>query len=318
MALAVSAKRWLRSLANFPRYGPLPLDDPQQHIEVRLEGYGELRDVTRNNVVAALRPFTMGIMLEDGAPDPGGRLPCLSMHERGGSGRRLGAIQLRPVRSISLGPNRFHLFEAARCENYCVPAVNLRLYYLREQWRFERRRRKNPYNFRMTAPDLHASYVFYICPRPVVLVTVAHAQAGNMFPMDLIGPTDSPWFSMALRSTSPAVELMRKSGRLALASVPFEYRAFAYELGKHHRKTSIDWASLPFATEPSPLFGLPIAVAALRVREVCVQEIHEVGSHTLFLTSVAGDTGLVAGGGRQMFHAFQSYRAFRNMERLTG
>jgi flavin reductase (DIM6/NTAB) family NADH-FMN oxidoreductase RutF len=315
MAVLVSAKRWVRSAVNFPRYGPLGLDDPQPYIEVRLEGHGETRDVTRNNVVAALRPFTIGIMFESGgAPRPGGPIARLAMYEREGARRLLGAIQLRPMRTVELGEYSFGLFEVAGSENHCVPAMQLALYYLRERWRFERRQRKNPYNFRMTIPDLHASYGFYICPRPVVLVTVANEGAGNMFPMDLIGPTDSPWFSMALRSTSPAIDLMRKSRRMVLASVPFEYRQFAYELGKHHKEVSIDWASLPFATRLSPLFSLPVAVAALRVREVEVEQVHEVGSHILFLTRVLGDSGLMPGTGRQMFHTFQSYRAFRSME----
>jgi flavin reductase (DIM6/NTAB) family NADH-FMN oxidoreductase RutF len=108
--------------------------------------------------------------------------------------------------------------------------------------------------------------------------------------MDLIGPTDSPWFSMALRLTSPAVELMRQSRRMALASVPFSHKEVAYRLGEHHRKASIDWSSLPFPLEPSPQFHLPVAQAALRTREVQVEEFHTVGSHMLFLTSLVSET----------------------------
>jgi flavin reductase (DIM6/NTAB) family NADH-FMN oxidoreductase RutF len=314
--LPSTAKRWVRSLVNLPRYGPLGLGDPQQEVEVWLEGHGEPRDVTRNNVVTALRPFTIGVMFDDRTAPSGPSALRLTMRERGGPHRLLGVIHLRLVRSLPLAAQRFCLFETPGCENYCVSAANLRLYYLREKWRAERRQRRDPYNFRMTTTDLHCSYVFYICPRPVVLVTAEHEGAGNMFPMDLIGPTDSPWFSMALRSTSPAVRLMQQSRRMALAGVPFPYKDFAYELGKHHRKPSIDWASLPFPTQPSPVFGLPVAQAALRVREVRVDEFHEVGSHVLFLTSIVNDTLLPeSAGGLQMFHAFSSYRRFRAMAR---
>ena len=154
-----------------------------------------------------------------------------------------------------------------------MPSASLRLYYLQEQRRAEQRRRKNPYNFQMTSGDLRASHVFYICPRPVVLVSVEHEGSANLFPMDLIGPTDSPWFSMALRSTSPAVRLMQQSRRMALAGTPFAYRDIAYALGKHHQLSSIDWATLPFPTTPSPLFHLPVPAEALRVREVSVTGI---------------------------------------------
>jgi flavin reductase (DIM6/NTAB) family NADH-FMN oxidoreductase RutF len=306
--LPPSLKRRLRSAMNFPRYGVVPGDDPQPLVGVRLEFDDRSVDVTSNNVVTALRPFTIGIMLDAGAVPQSCRL---SMNQRASS-RLLGTIHLRLVRAIPLGSLAFCLFEVTRSENYCVPAPILQIYYWREQYRFERRCRKNPHNFRMTIPDLRASYVFYICPRPVVLVTVQHGDAGNMFPMDLIGPTNSRWFSMALRSTSPAVELMRQSGRMALASVPYDDRAAAYDLGRHHRERTIDWAGLPFPTVLSPGFQLPAMQHALRVREVSVEAVHEVGSHVLFLTSIASDTGLIRPGIPQMFHRFQSYREFRS------
>jgi hypothetical protein len=60
------------------------------------------------------------------------------------------------------------------------------------------------------------------------------------------------------------------------------------------------------------LFGLPVPEAALRVREVRVEEFHEVGSHCLFLTSMLRETlcGPVPENedGLQLFHSFSSYR----------
>jgi hypothetical protein len=187
-------KQRLMSLTNLPRYGPLGLHDPQPHVAVWLDGLEEPRDVTRNNVVAALRPFTIGVMfVRDESPILEGRELRLTMRERG-SNRLLGSIGLRLVRSIPLDEHRFCLFETSGSENRCVAAPNLALSYLRQRLREELRRRKNPYNFQMTRADLRSSYVFYICPRPLVLVTVVHGDSGNMFPMDLIGPTDSPWY----------------------------------------------------------------------------------------------------------------------------
>jgi flavin reductase (DIM6/NTAB) family NADH-FMN oxidoreductase RutF len=303
--IPAALKRQIRSLVNFPRYGPVALDDPQKQVDVWFHGSGDPRDVTRNNVVAALRPFTLGVMFDAGAPAGGDPLLCLREH---GSGRLLGAIHLRPAGSIALPGHRFGLFETVACRNCCVTPVNLSFYYLREKWRAALRQRRNPFNFRMTRTDLRCSHAFYICPRPVVLVTVQHEGSNNMFPMDLIGPTDSPWFSMALRSTSPAVRLIGQSRRMALASVPFRYKSTAYELGRHHRLPRIDLDSLPFATRPSPAYGLPVMEDALRVREVQVEEFHEVGSHVLFVTSVVTDFRPEGSGGPQLFHAFSSYR----------
>jgi flavin reductase (DIM6/NTAB) family NADH-FMN oxidoreductase RutF len=169
----------------------------------------------------------------------------------------------------------------------------------------------------MVPLDLRCNHVFYMCPRPVVLVTVEHEGAGNMFPMDLIGPTDSEWYSMALRKTSPAIRLMQESRRIALASVPVQQKAIAYEMGKHHGKANIDWASLPFRTVPSTLYGLPVLEGALCVRDVHIQEFHEVGSHILFITTIERETfpeNPLEDGSPQLFHAFSSYRQYLAMQ----
>ncbi len=316
---AKSLKRQLRQLANLPRYDAVGLRDPQHEVEVWLHSNGKTLDVTRNNVVAALRPFTIGIMLQgeysenlDAGPV---RLCIRQGHE---PKRLLGTLHLRLVRRIPLSQHRFCLFEMDGCGNFCVGAVKIGLYNLREKWLAERRQRKNPYNFRMAPLDLQCNHVFYMCPRPVVLVTVEHEGAGNMFPMDLIGPTDSEWYSMALRKTSPAIRLMQESRRMTLASVPLQQKAIAYEMGKHHRKANIDWATLPFRTVPSTLYGLPTLEGALCVREVRVQEFHEVGSHILFITTIERETfpenALRDGGSPQLFHAFSSYRQYLAMQ----
>ena len=180
------------------------LDDPQEMVEVWLRGPGEPMNVTRNNVIDALRPFTIGVMLIGTRRYREKAERFISAcNDRRTPQQLLGAIHLRLVRTLELPDHRLWLFEVDASENLCVPAVSLRLYYLEERRRAEKRRRKNPYNFQMTPADLRASHVFYICPRPVVLVSVEHEGSGNLFPMDLIGPTDSPWFSWRCEAPVP-------------------------------------------------------------------------------------------------------------------
>lgn len=322
MGLAKSLKRQLHQFINLPRYGAVGLRHPQDEVEVWLHRNGKALDVTRNNVVAALRPFTIGIMLQGVDSDSLDSGPVrLSIRQRDEPKRLLGTLHIRLVRRIPLSQHSFCLFEMDGCGNFCVGAVKIGLYNLSEKWQAERRQRKNPYNFQMAPLDLRCNHVLYMCPRPVVLVTVEHEGAGNMFPMDLIGPTDSEWFSMALRKTSPAIRLMQESRRIALASVPFEQKEIAYEMGKHHRKANIDWATLPFRTVPSTLYGLPVLEGALRVRDVRIHEFHEVGSHILFITTIERETipenPLDCGRSRQLFHAFSSYREYLGMHRRS-
>jgi flavin reductase (DIM6/NTAB) family NADH-FMN oxidoreductase RutF len=215
-------------------------------------------------------------------------------------------MQLRPTRSIALPDHRLWLFEPSGYENHCASPASLAMYDLRAKRRAALSTRRNPHNFKMSHADLRSSWVFYMCPRPVVLVTVEHEGQSNIFPMDLIGPTNSPWFTMALRSTSPAVRLMQQSRRMALASVPFAMQTLAYTLGKHHALASVDWATIPVTTAPSPLFGLPVPEAALRIREVRVREFHEVGSHVLFVTSIERETN-TGRKGPQLFHRYSPW-----------
>jgi flavin reductase (DIM6/NTAB) family NADH-FMN oxidoreductase RutF len=311
-ALASAARRTARRLLGLPRYGPLGLHDPQEEVQVWLRSRDNCWDVTRNNVIAALRPFTVGVMFHQGQSfQPGTTGLTLSMEKRGDTRRVLGSIQLRVAGSIALDQHVLCLFETPGYENFCASAVGLRAHDYLVRRRAAATQRKNPHNFQMTDTDLRCSFVFYMCPRPVVLVTVEYEGQGNMFPMDLIGPTDSPWFTMALRRTSPAVRLMQQSRCMALTSIPFSCRDVVYRLGTHHSELSIDWSTLPFRTTASKLFGLPVHEEAIRVREVQVKEFHEVGSHVLFVTSIESDTSheRVRDGNApvQLFHSFSPW-----------
>lgn len=134
--LPATLRRGLRSLVNTPRYGPVGLTDPQQLVDVFLEGLGAPWNVTRNNTVAALRPFTIGVMFDaDSAPAPGGRLLHLCFRERGGSKRILGAFDVRMSSSVALPEHRFCLFQTSGGENQSVSTLGLRLYEWRERGR---------------------------------------------------------------------------------------------------------------------------------------------------------------------------------------
>ena len=104
-----------------------------------------------------------------------------------------------------------------------------------------------------------------------------------MFPMNLMGQLGSGYFSFALNSERQASQCVKKSGRVALSSIPFEEAGAARQLGKHHLKASIDWKDLPFPVKNWKSFGGPVPEFALRVREVKVEAVKELGSHTFFI-----------------------------------
>jgi flavin reductase (DIM6/NTAB) family NADH-FMN oxidoreductase RutF len=151
--------------------------------------------------------------------------------------------------------------------------------------------------------------VFYMLPRPVYLVSVRHADAGNLFPMDLVGPLGDDAFLLALRLTSPAVETIRAAGRIVVSGAPARLKPAAYALGTHHKARSIDWDTLPLAVAPSPTFGIPAPVEATSRRELVVEQCQPVGSHMLFTTSVVNSTE--AGDEEQLCHLSDMYARWR-------
>ena len=296
-------RRWLAGRA-IPEYVAVGLDEPQSAVEARLRGPGVDLDVTFSSVLVSLRPLTLAVRL--GPEGDGAAAAPLSLHfrERRQDAPWLGLIRLRPTGRLALPQGDANLFEAAGYDNHCVPRPRLWRFYLQRWWH----RRRQHDNFRMSISDLHSEYVFYVCPRPVVLVTTVHEAGSNLFPMDLIGPTGGGDFLLALRSTSPAIRLMEGSRRLALSSMPLSELSNVYALGKHHRHERIDWESLPFSTRPSARFGLPVPCPAQAVCEVTIERIQVVGSHTVFVTTPAHTEQ--CGAGRRIFHISGLYQAY--------
>jgi len=127
--------------------------------------------------------------------------------------------------------------------------------------------------------------------------------------MDLIGPVSPRHFSLALHGTSTAVPLLERSQRLAMSSIPVEQASLVYELGKNHKRPSVDWARVPFATTPSPLFGFPVPCYSLRVREMEIEAVQTLGSHKLFLARTLQDQHWADG--LQLFFVHGVYQARR-------
>jgi flavin reductase (DIM6/NTAB) family NADH-FMN oxidoreductase RutF len=237
----------------------------------------------------------------------------LKLAESDPSAGVLGCLELNFQQALPVDGGHLGLFAVNRQANYCLPPLLLlQRAYLQRAWQRRAEGKRNPYNFRMSEPDLRAHYVFYICPRPVVLVSCSFEGANNLFPMDLLGPVQGDCFLLALRSTSPAIRLMAGSRRLALSAMPVALTPVVYALGRHHQQETIAWSDLPFASQPSAEWGLPIPEPALAVREVWVEQVQVVGSHTLFVTRTRRCTTRPAhpGAGLQLHHISGLYQAY--------
>jgi len=282
-------KKLLFGSSTFSRFRPIGLRDLQSRIGVWLHGWGSPLDVTYSNVMAAGKPLTLGIGMDrqfDSAAIHG-RTPTLKFVDNHRKGHLLGEICLKFRETIPVGDRWLHLFQPQSSANYCLPRIWLWSrcgYYL---WK-DRLAPKSSIQdeIQITFKEVRSHWVFYICPRPVVLASAAAGEMANIFPLDLMGPIGGRRFSLALHSTSTAVPLVERARRIALSSVPIEQRAVAYMLGRNHKQPCADWDHLPFATSASPAFGLPVPQFSLRVREMEIETVQAIGQYKLFIANM--------------------------------
>jgi flavin reductase (DIM6/NTAB) family NADH-FMN oxidoreductase RutF len=281
-------KRVVFGPPNFAQQYPLGMRDPQSEVVVRLSGIGAPIDVTHRHLMACGFPFTIGIGFDR---DPGtvlkqGKELSLCFSEKNSSGKLLGKIGLRSTASIRAGEQTVALFEPLNYSNYCLPKPWLWSRYL-----YYSHLSSSPQTAEMplTARELRSMFVFYICPRPVVLATVCDGSSGNLFPLNLMGPVGSEYFCFALNSARAVTSTVERAREIALSSIPLEQSSLATELGKHHRLAHIDWAELPFPTTMSATLRVPVPEFALRVREMRIESTRKIGSHTLFVARILYD-----------------------------
>lgn len=299
----------MRRIRPLPQWPPIALRDPQKIVQVRLATVRGEFDVTHTAVVAALRPLTLAVGLDaelvsaiEARSQP--ELHFVDLESR----RKVGMLELQHVRNWNTSGAAIGLFEVRRGTQRCVRWP----YRPWNRWLQNRRMSKNndPNNFFMPPEAVQQQMIFYICPRPVVLVSVDDGSHSNLFPMDLIGPVSSDRFTLALRSTSPSIATMKSSRRVALSDVPAREYVTAYKLGIHHKNVKVEWGYLPFEIRRSRHFSLPCPAIALRVREIEILDFDTIGSHTFFVARIASEHRV--GNDAQFFHTSGIYQHFRS------
>ena len=300
MSFKAAVKPWLRPL---PQWAAIGLAPPQEAISVTLEWAGHSVDATRNHTIASLKPLAVAIGLSAGMDAAGAVLACRDK----ASGKELAHIRLTRSFTTTEAGNAIGVFDVDSADHRC-------LRWPQRPWNAwlqssAMSRNTNPHNFQMTPKAVQQLMVFYICPRPVVLVSVCETTHSNIFPMDLIGPLTNDRFTLALRSTSISVPTMVQGRRIVLSGIPAELKDTAYKLGEHHRRGFADWESLPFPVLRSETFGIPAVASALWFRELAVLHSEEIGSHTFFVCEIVSEHQRSPG--YQLHHTAGFHQEFR-------
>jgi len=301
--LPVPLQRWIRGL---PQWAPVALQQ-QQAVQVRMSSAGREIDITGAVVIAALNPLILAIAQSDRTrfafEDRSADLHFVDLD----LGSTVGLLHLKYLRNWDTSGITLGLFEVRSGTQFCIrwPFRGL------NRWLQNRamRTKTDSQNFSMPPEAVQNLMIFYICPQPVVLVSVDDGSHSNLFPMDLIGPVSADRFTLALRSTSQSVGTMKSARRVALADIPASARGAAYKLGVHHKNVKVDWDQLPFGIRRSPNFALPYPEIALRVREVEILDFDTIGSHTFFVTRIAAE--LAVAEAPRFFHTSGIYQHYR-------
>jgi hypothetical protein len=296
MALISDVRRTIKNIVFgdtlLPQEFTVGLTDPHSEIAVKLHGMGVPRDVTSRQSTACSSPFVVCISFDSGQAPSEKELRRLTLKfcERAGQKRVLGKIGLKPATTvpvISAGGSELFFFEARSSANYCLPNIRLCAHYLRQAYSLQRS--VNSSGMKMSFLERRAAMVTFIRPHPISLVSVADSYGGNIFTMNIMGDLGHGRFAFALKHSRTAAHIVERAGRIALSTVPLPQARFVFELAANHFKQSIEWDQLPFATKMSTAFHIPVPIFALRVREMEVEEIRKIGSHTFFLAKIVGD-----------------------------
>lgn len=219
----------------------------------------------------------------------------------------LGEIGLRVSPKTAAPESELLFFEARSSANYCLPKRYLWAHYLLHacsQWR-----QSNGSEIKMSFLERRAAMVTFIRPHVVSLVSLSGEAGKNIFSMNITNELGTGRFAFALREDRLASQLVEQAGRIAVSSVPLPQAPVAYQLEVNHRKQSVEWDRLPFATRMSAKFKIPVPVFALRLREMEIERVYKIGSHNCFIARIVGQETLADGPGLCVIHGF--YQAWR-------
>lgn len=262
---------------------------PQGEIKVSLEGLGTPLDATFRHTVACCAPFLVGVFLDRSCSASAfkSRTIVLRFCDSRPPERLLGELHLRPVKSIPLGESHVVLFRLVGSRNYCLSAMRQWAHYLPSA--FSNWRKLPSFDVKMTAREMRASYVGFIRPHPIVLGSVQSDAGGNIFPMNLMGELGDRYFAFALKGSRKPSHIVANLKHIAISNIPLSLCSTAFQLAANHKKESIEWDRLAFPLSISQSLRFPIPAAAGRVRELSVEHVQKLGSHTLFLARVLSD-----------------------------
>ncbi len=305
-------KKIKKLLKGIQGYIPIDLTPGQEKVDIHLLAKNTAKEISDNFVVCSLKPLLFAMVWAE--PQPKNASNVVTFSDAENNAYIIASLHLSLHDQIKIDDTHYYcVYTVIDRKDYTLPSMHRyiddKLYLLDSN-----RKKKDPNNFIMENKDLLALALFYIRPRPVVLTSVKNQDKENLFPMDLIGTTgtnDGP-FSMALRSTSPAISIIEATHKLAIGDAPFAKKDVVYALGKHHKKPSIDWQSMDHPILETSQLSYKLPAWCAHQREMEVRQIHKIGSHHVFMCHSITDNKRLTD--KQMHHTTSRYIYYRKQK----
>ncbi|HEY4294710.1 flavin reductase [Luteibacter sp.] len=290
-----------RLIPAVPQWASVGVEPSAQFVTAELRWESGSAEATRDHTIASLKPLTIATSIDAGPR------PLLQYRDRL-TECTLGALRLRKEGTIAVEDATLTVYQVESGRHYCLGWPLRELTAWRQNRNMLKHRAANHLNMEPVAAQ--QLMVTYLCPRPVVLVSVETEGHRNIFPMDLIGPLEgSGLFSLALRSTNVSEPTMRDVRRVALSHPPASMKAAVYQLARHHKDAVTIWNELSVPLSRSPRFDIPTVASALRVQELAIIHSQVIGSHTFFLCRVVSAED--RGEGEQLHHTAGFHQYYR-------
>jgi flavin reductase (DIM6/NTAB) family NADH-FMN oxidoreductase RutF len=146
--------------------------------------------------------------------------------------------------------------------------------------------------------------VAYLHPRSVVLVTVRHANAENVLPLDWHIPLSffPKLYGISLESGNYSSELIAKSGVFAVNFMPAEFEHEILAAGRTSGRNTDKFALTNLSRGEGKALPVPVLNDAVGVLECTVVQTVETGDHTLFVGKVVREQFNRHAHHEQLFH----------------
>lgn len=233
MGIKRRIRRIVLGNTDFPQACDVGLEYPQREISVYLLGDGVHYDVTTSHSVACAVPFMfcIGLSVSEESNLQAGKAYRVEFREYGGSNNVLGTIGLTLEAVMPFERRWIGLFRARTCSNQCISSFHLKAHEVLN--RYSRSRKKSS-EIQVSELESRCNAVAFICPRPVVLVSVEDESERNVFPMNLLGELGANYFAFALNSKRRPSALIERLRRLTISTVPLNKSDVVRSLGKNH------------------------------------------------------------------------------------